>query len=255
MTLAMLLLLAQSAAAQQAAAGERIFLSTCAVGYCHGVGGAANRGPRLRGRNFEAGYVERTVRRGIPNSAMPAFEAKLSERDLIDVVRYVESIAAPAGSSPAAPVPAGAASSPPPAMPPDAAAGRALFQDATRENRCAVCHQAGAGEAKAGPDLAAGLRDPQALAAAVRASHASQVRRVVLRSGESFSGRVAADLPQMVRVFDMSVLPPVLRTLRREDIVSIEADPGWSHAQMAAGYSDDELAQIARYLAWLAGKR
>jgi hypothetical protein len=56
-------------------------------------------------------------------------------------------------------------------------------------------------------------------------------------------------------VFDLSVLPPVLRTLRREDIVSLEVDPGWSHARVTAGYSDDELAQIARYLAWLADER
>ena len=95
--LPIVLLLAQSAAPAPVAEGEKVFLSTCAVGYCHGVGGAANRGPRLRGRNFETGYVERTVRHGIPNSAIPAFETKLSERDLTAVVRYVESITAPAG--------------------------------------------------------------------------------------------------------------------------------------------------------------
>jgi mono/diheme cytochrome c family protein len=248
--LPMMLLLAQSAAPAPAAPGEKVFLTTCAVGYCHGVGGAANRGPRLRGRSFEAGYVERTVRHGIPNSAMPAFETKLAEPELSAVVRYVESIAAPGASVP--PSTAAAASHPAAPMPADAVAGRSLFQDATRENRCAVCHQVRAGEPKAGPDLAASHHNPQELIAAVRGARSSQVRRAVLRSGEAFSVRVASETPQMVRVFDLSVLPPVLRTLRREDLVSLEADPGWSHARVASGYSEDDLAQIARYLAWQA---
>jgi len=77
----------------------------------------------------------------------------------------------------------------------------------------------------------------------------------VLRSGEALPVRIAAEMPQMVRVFDLSGLPPVLRTLRREEIVSLDPDPEWGHARVAAGYSDAELAEIARYLAWLAQSR
>lgn len=252
MILPVVLLLAQSAAAP--AAGEKVFLATCAVGYCHGVGGAANRGPRLRGRTFEAGYVERVVRHGIPNSAMPAFESRLSQADLTAVVAYVTGIAgatAPGTAAPAAPE-----APKPAALPAEAAAGRSLFQDATRENRCAVCHQAGGTEPKAGPDVvAAARRDPQGLMAAIRASRATTVRRVVLRSGEAFPARVAAETPQLVRVYDLSGLPPVLRTLRRAEVVSLEPDPEWNHARAAAGYSDAELTEIGRYLEWLGAAR
>lgn len=254
MTFAVALLLAQAAAAP-AAPGEKVFLTTCAVGYCHGVGGAANRGPRLRGRTFEAGYVERTVRHGLPNSAMPAFEGKLSEADLSGVVRYVESISSPSAPGATAPAPP-SAPKPAAAMPAELATGRALFQDATREVRCATCHQVGTGEQKAGPDvLAAARRDPQGLVAASRSAGAKQVRRTVMRSGESFPARIFTETPQMVRVFDLSGMPPVLRTLRREEIVSVEPDLEWSHVHVTSSYSDAELAEIARYLAWLAAPR
>jgi len=255
-TVPLVLLLAQSAAAAApAASGERIFMATCAVGYCHGVGGAANRGPRLRGRAFETGYVERTVRRGIPNSAMPAFEGKLNEADLMAVVAYVAGIAAPAAAGAATKAPS-EPSKPSAAMPAELATGRSLFQDATREARCAICHQAGGIGQKAGPDVvAAARRDPEGLVAAIRSSRAKEVRRAVLRSGEAFPVRIAAEMPRMVRVFDLSGLPPVLRTLRREDIVSLDPDPEWGHARAAVGYSDAELAEIARYLAWLAQSR
>jgi len=245
---------AAAAAAVPLASGEKIFMADCAVGYCHGVGGAANRGPRLRGRTFETGYVERTVRRGIPNSAMPAFQGKLNEADLTAVVAYVVSIAAPAAAGTPGTPPAVAPKSA--AMPAELATGRSLFQDATREARCAICHQAGGIGQKAGPDVvAAARRGPPALVAVIRASRAKGVRRAVLRSGEAFPARIDSETPQFVRVYDLGGLPPVLRTLRREDIVSLDPDPEWDHGRVAAGYSDAELAEIMRYLAWLAESR
>jgi mono/diheme cytochrome c family protein len=259
----MMLLLAQSAATAatpaQIAAGEKVFSSTCAVGYCHGAGGAGNRGPRLRGRTFAAGYVERTVRQGIPNSAMPSFEDKLNAADLAAVVAYVTSIAAPGGPAAAAPAGGSAGGPPPPSNagsaavpPPEAATGLDLFFDATRGTRCGTCHQASGRGLKVGPDVASATRrDPGGLAAAMNSSRASLVRRVVLRSGESFPAVVAAEDQQTVRVFDLSAIPPSQRTLMRTGIASLEMDPGWSHRQAISNYSDAELADIARYLLWL----
>lgn len=74
--------------------GSKMFAASCAAGYCHGPGGAANRGPRLRGRLFERSYVDRIVRRGIPNSAMPGFESVMEPGELEAVIAHVMQISA-----------------------------------------------------------------------------------------------------------------------------------------------------------------
>src|SRR5690242_21018321 len=65
----LLLLLSQSVQHDSATAaiarGEKIFAQSCPVGYCHGVAGAAGRGPRLRGRSFSKDYLLNVTRDGI----------------------------------------------------------------------------------------------------------------------------------------------------------------------------------------------
>jgi len=68
--------------------GEKIFAQNCSVGYCHGAGGAAARGPRLRGRTFEKNYLYSAIRDGIPKSAMPAWKDLLTEEQRWSVLNY-----------------------------------------------------------------------------------------------------------------------------------------------------------------------
>ena len=63
-------------------AGEKIFAQNCSVGYCHGVAGAAARGPRLQGRTFDKNYLYSAISDGIPKSAMPAWKDRLKEDEL-----------------------------------------------------------------------------------------------------------------------------------------------------------------------------
>ena len=104
-----LVLLAQSAVEpSMVARGQTVFTQNCSVGYCHGVGGAAGRGPRLRGRNLPKDYLDRVTREGIPSSAMPAWKGRLSEDDIRAVVEYVAVLSAATDAPPPMqPMPAG----------------------------------------------------------------------------------------------------------------------------------------------------
>ena len=69
--------------------GEDVFNKTCAAGYCHGAQGAGGGAPRVSARGFDQTFINNTVTRGIPNTAMPPFTNALSRADLIAVVAYV----------------------------------------------------------------------------------------------------------------------------------------------------------------------
>ena len=65
--------------------GEKIFNQTCATGYCHGSKGTTGGAPRLAARGFDRAYIDTTIARGIPGTAMPAFGTTLSRGDLTAV--------------------------------------------------------------------------------------------------------------------------------------------------------------------------
>ena len=77
--------------------GEKVFQQNCAIGYCHGTGGAASRGSRLRDRSFTRAYLEKVVREGLPQTAMPGFSGRLSDSDLMAAIDYVASLSTVSG--------------------------------------------------------------------------------------------------------------------------------------------------------------
>ena len=110
----LLFILGNVAAQEPSPNGERIFAQSCSVGYCHGAAGSAGRGPRLRGRKLERSYVEKVTRDGIPDSAMPGWKGRLSDREIAAVVDYIMGLASasdlvpptnpmPPGEGPASP--------------------------------------------------------------------------------------------------------------------------------------------------------
>src|ERR1019366_2291683 len=87
----------------------------------------------LAARGFDQAYINTTITRGIPGTAMPAFGTTLSRNDLTAVTAYVAALNGIPGST-AAPVAK--------ALSPDAARGRELFYEAARSfGRCATCHE------------------------------------------------------------------------------------------------------------------
>ena len=254
--IAVALLLAQGAAGPALVArGERIFAQNCSVGYCHGVAGAAGRGPRLRGRSFTKDYLSSVTRDGIPSSAMPAWKGRLPEADIRAVVEYVASLAnATEEPPPGNPMPPGAGPATLPRFngPADAGRGLALFSDPVREN-CAVCHEAGGRGIAIGPGLtAAPPKTAAELKSGIHATEARHVLRAVLQSGENFPALLVSQSGDEVKLYDLTAPPPVLRSFARTQVVSLAPDPAWRHEDVSKVYSADELEEIVAYLRWAA---
>ncbi len=144
--LSVLSLLAQSGPQS----GASIFLTQCAV--CHGAGGEGGRGPTLARPKLRHAPDEealfRVIRRGIPNSGMPA--TGLAEREIRQVMEHVRALARVAA----------------PARPPgDPLRGRQIYAG---KGGCVGCHQAfgpdlsGIGEQRSFAHLRTSLTDPAA---------------------------------------------------------------------------------------------
>jgi mono/diheme cytochrome c family protein len=225
--------------------GAKIFQQSCAVGYCHGSGGSANRAPRLAGRGFEPGYVQKVVETGIPNTAMPAFKGHIPDSDLIAVVNYVLSLPGNGGfvKSAAAATSSGTAG---PEMSAEAKRGKELFFDPVRSiNRCATCHSVDGMGVAIGPNLAAA---PPRNSAAIRSIQARDIQ-TASAGGDNFPALVLEKTNNSTRIFDLTTPAPVLRTFTAGQVTLTSGS--WSHADAIASYSATELDVIANYLTWL----
>lgn len=243
------LLLAQAAPpAEEIARGEKIFAKSCAIGYCHGAGGSAGRAPRIQGRSFTPEYLLKVTRDGIPGTAMPAWRGQLSEEEIRAVVAYMLSISANAGARLTAGESRVETETRP--MPARVKAGRELFFDAVRGTRCGTCHALENWGVPVGPNLAAAtVRSIEE----IRRPPLRSVRTARLNSGEEFPALLVEEKGGWLRLYDLAVPPPVLRTVAAADVQW--RDPGgWDHSAAVRSYSDAELEAVFEYLRWLAGQ-
>lgn len=224
------------------ALGAKVFAQSCAVGYCHGTAGAANRGPRLAGRGFDRAFVDKVIRDGVAGTAMPGFKT-MKTVDLNAVVAYVMKISG-GGTVSATPLHVPAPEAPKFSGPPEAKKGKDLFFDATRGTRCGTCHALEDWGVAVGPNITgrstAGLR--QKVSANVKQAVAGSLR---------FPALVVDRKATSISLFDVSDAPPVLRTYLPAE-VRLENASGWTHATVARTYTDAELSSINAYLQWLA---
>ncbi len=256
MIAAAFLLLAQSPAQPAVVArGEQVFAQSCSVGYCHGVAGAAGRGPRLRGRSFAKDYLYSVTRDGIPSSAMPAWRGRLKDDDIRAVVEYVASLASATDPAPPAnPMPPGVGPATTASFngPAQAGRGHALFFDAARDN-CGACHSVGGRGIAIGPDLTAlPVKPADDVMTAIRAERSQHVVVARLKDGEQFPALRAEQSGEQVRLYDLTSTPPVLRTLDRGELLSLTEYPAWRHSDFAKSYTPAELNDIIVYLRWAA---
>lgn len=236
----LLLLVASIAAAQDR--GADVFKQSCAVGYCHGSGGSANRAPRLAGRVFDRAKLRTAVENGIPNTAMPGFAKVLNSADLAAVIEYVAGLGAVTGTAGASAAPA-----PAEAMPTAASRGKALFFDPVRGTRCGTCHLVEGMGTAVGPNLASTRRGAPDLRS-VKAEHV----QTAAAGGDRFPAIVVEKKGEWVKLYDLTSSPPVLRTLPSAAVTFTAA--AWSHGQAIASYTDGDLKAVADYLAWLASR-
>ena len=235
-------------------AGRILFARSCSVGYCHGAEGRAGGGPRLRGKPWEPGYLYRVTAEGIPRSSMPGWKEKLSPDEIWSVVAYVMSLSDPEQSGAAevasatAPAPEESAPEPgqttdvPEPLPEGGKAragltgepdrGRELFFDAADDLNCAQCHRTRGMGAEVGPDLS-GLADRPArqilrdiVLPGARLSSRPALFELTTVAGERLMVLKAGEQEQRIRFYDVTALPPVRRTLRRNQVESLEPQPG-----------------------------
>jgi putative heme-binding domain-containing protein len=93
LVIALLLCYLAPASPQDAAAGERLYDSQCAL--CHGIGGTGGRGPGLNRpklqRAPDAEALRRVISQGIPGTEMPG-AWQLSPREVEHLSAYVRSL-------------------------------------------------------------------------------------------------------------------------------------------------------------------
>jgi hypothetical protein len=240
MRFVLLLLLSSMAIAQDLATrGADVYVKSCATGYCHGVKGAGGGAPRLASRGFDEAYISRVIRTGINGTPMPAFGTTLARLDLLAVIAYVGSLNGIA-PNPNLVIPRGP---PQRTLSPEATRGRALFYEAVRGfGRCSTCHLV--------DSLGIAITDPigtiPANAAALRELPATKVV-TVMADGESFPALVLSKGVMQVKVYDLTVAPPVLRVFPAA-AAKIQDGSTWRHAAAMASYTDAELEGILVFL-------
>jgi len=221
--------------------GEEVFNKTCATGYCHGAQGVGGGAPRIAARGFDQNFINNTVTRGTPNTAMAPFANTLSRADLNAVVAYVARLNGIENPTIAVGVPPQPSAGP--ILPVEAARGRDLFSDAVRSfGRCSTCHEVNG----IGIPVAAPIATVPASVEALKALATARVSTATV-GGESMPALVLSNKSQAVLFYDLTTPPPVLRT-ESPARVQIRDGANWRHSSVIGSYSERELSSILEYL-------
>jgi putative heme-binding domain-containing protein len=174
-----------------------------------------------------------------------------------DITRLVEESSGLDGTNADGPVGETRESYPdqPQTTPGDPVRGRALFFDVSNDANCGACHQVDGSGARVGPDLisVAGrpaiaiLRDilfPDASVATDR-----QLLLLTTRDGEQLEVLRAGETATRVKVYDLSGLPPVLRSIKKERILTTEPlDRSAMPGDFSGRYTIKDLVDIVAFL-------
>lgn len=223
--------------------GQVLFARNCSVGYCHGKGGRAGRGPRLRGRKLPADYLTRVIRDGIPNSTMGSWGDRLTEGEIASIVSFIQVLADLNLTDPdpvfgggrfsaadvrrvgktTEPVPVAAK---PSGLYGDPDRGRSLFFDSGDDHGCAHCHAIGGRGSAAAPDLGLLASAPprmllrEILTPDAFAIPGGRVIELVTAKGDTLEVLRLGETETRVKVFDVTRFPPVTRNIRKDRILS-----------------------------------
>lgn len=225
--------------ANEAERGEQVYQANCVT--CHGL-----EGDEVRGIDFAKGQYRRVssdedllriIRDGIPGTSMPP--NKLTDVQLANLVAYLRSLTATETLT---------------SLPGDAARGQVIVEG---KGNCLNCHRIKANGSRSGPDLTdvgqsrrradleRAIMDP---GAEVRPEHRSY--RVVTRDGTTTVGRLLNHDTLLVLLIDDK---EQLRAFSKADLRShgfVLESPMPSYKDKI---SNDELADVVRYLASLKG--
>lgn len=127
--------------------------------------------------------------------------------------------------------------------------GRQIFTNAKKGVACKTCHQLGGVGTAIAPDLT-NMASYGSVHGLVMTMHMTMTEHVyrVKTTVASFPGILKQKYGDRVEYYDLSQIPPVLRTLYNREIVSIERDQKWHHPPAVANYTPQELADLIAFL-------
>lgn len=127
--------------------------------------------------------------------------------------------------------------------------GREFFTNAKKGVACKTCHQLGGVGTAVGPDLT-NMASYGSVHSIVMTMHMTMTEHVyrVKTAVNSFPGILKAKIGDRLEYYDLSVMPPAVRTLTSREIVSAERDEKWHHPPALAHYTPQELADIIAFL-------
>jgi len=243
--------------------GAGIFTRTCGSGYCHGTGGIGAGAPRLRGRDLDPGYIFKTITNGVPGTPMAGFKSDLTDEQRWKLVAFILSPAGandPIGGRPAESEPkkegSATAVSTGGAMPAgDATSGRDLFYDLASQRSCHGCHAIKGVGGKVGPDLGASAAKSGAelLSAILKPRSVSDAKyatvTIVLTSGDKITGVKKEEGADIIRVYDTTVMPAVLRTVMKSEILTTEiSQESVMPRNYGSVYTERQLVDIIAFI-------
>ncbi len=130
--------------------------------------------------------------------------------------------------------------------------GQDLFTNSRKgATACKTCHSLGGFGTAIGPDLTnmASNGSVHSIVMTMHMTMTEYVRRVQT-AVSSFPGMLKGKVGDTVQYYDLSVMPPELRTFTARQIVSTERDEKWKHPPAMANYTPQELTDIIAFLKW-----
>jgi hypothetical protein len=146
------------------------------------------------------------------------------------------------------------ATKPKPPITAQATRGRELFLHSPKGTACATCHLVDGQGTAVGPDLIdiGSVVGPHGLVGTIKMSMTAYVQEVQTKTNGTFPGIQKQKDGDTLQIWDLSQMPPVLRTLQSADVTSMKQNDRWKHPPTSAGYTQRELADIIAYLKWAA---
>ncbi len=245
----------------QVDAGQQLFATTCAN--CHGSAGKGAIGPALAKRDLSQELIRNTFLNGRVGTPMPPFKDELDPKSQAEIIAYVQwltsdgrlpdaviSIQGGAGTALAGPSSEPAAVGQEKGIP---AHGAALFFDPTKLYSCRTCHSYANKGGPIGPDLISVNKTTLAIyqsitRAKMKASGFPPIA-IELRDGTRIIGIRSDETDDVLRLFDVSSLPPVKRSVSKSDIKKVSAiEDSGIYDHTALPFSKQDWLDLSAYL-------
>jgi len=250
----------------QVDAGKQVFATNCIV--CHGAAGAGARAPSLANRDLPLDVIRTTILNGRAGTPMPPFKDALDAKAQRQIMAYVLWLASN-GRMPSAvltnsPADNCTRETPQPSIPsPQPVAigsergtpslGAAIFFDSTKMYSCHSCHSYSKKGGQIGPDFidtdTTPLQIYESISRPKVASPDYPAVVITKRDGVRVAGIKSDEGGDVWRVFDVSSVPPVLRTILKSDVIEVSAvkDAGiYDHTGLP--YSKQDLLDVSAFL-------